>query len=63
MIYLKHIDIKKMLNSLHGLWKFFNREQKLIGEAIFDEGTVRTEWGEICKNEDELLDFCEIRYI
>lgn len=50
-------------NNMHGLWKFFNREQELIGEAIFDEGTVRTEWGEICKNEDELLDFCEIRYI
>ncbi len=50
-------------NKMHGLWKFFNREQKLIGEAIFDQDTVRTEFGEICKNEDELLDFCEIRYI
>jgi antitoxin component YwqK of YwqJK toxin-antitoxin module len=50
-------------NNMNGLWKFFNREQELVGEALFDHGEVMTQFGNICVNEDELLDFCEIRYI
>jgi antitoxin component YwqK of YwqJK toxin-antitoxin module len=50
-------------NNMNGLWKFFNRKQELVGEALFDHGEVMTQFGNICVNEDELLDFCEIRYI
>ena len=49
--------------EMHAEWIFLDRESNREGRAFFGNGRLLESDGEFCVDENEILDFCDTRYI